>query len=93
MGIVLDPQLESRIAAKVRSGRYRSADEVVEKSLSLLDERESLQDASAEAGETPIWETIARLCATVPDEELAKLPTDLSVNIDHYLYGAPKRTE
>ena len=28
----------------------------------------------------------------VPDEELAKLPPDLSANLDHYLYGTPKRT-
>ena len=28
----------------------------------------------------------------VPEEELAKLPPDLSANLDHYLYGTPKRT-
>lgn len=40
MGILLNPELESRIAAKVQSGRYRSADEVVEKGLELLDARD-----------------------------------------------------
>ena len=29
--------------------------------------------------------------AKVPKEEWAKLPTDGSINHDHYLYGAPKR--
>ncbi|MGJ3254026.1 MAG: hypothetical protein ACFE0J_23270 [Elainellaceae cyanobacterium] len=29
----------------------------------------------------------------VPDEEWKKLPTDLSKNINHYLYGAPKGEE
>lgn len=26
----------------------------------------------------------------VPEEEWANLPADFSVNLDHYLYGAPK---
>ncbi|MBW4693444.1 MAG: hypothetical protein KME27_16980 [Lyngbya sp. HA4199-MV5] len=33
---------------------------------------------------------IDEIRAQVPDEEWKKLPTDLSKNIDHYLYGAPK---
>jgi hypothetical protein len=28
----------------------------------------------------------------VPEEDLAKLPPDFSANLDHYLYGVPKRT-
>jgi hypothetical protein len=28
----------------------------------------------------------------VPEEDLAKLPPDFSTNLDHYLYGPPKRT-
>lgn len=41
----------------------------------------------------PIWEVIAELGATVADEEWAKVPPDLSKNLDHYLYGAPKTEE
>jgi len=93
MGILLNPELESRIAAKVQSGRYRSADEVVEEGLALLDEKEAEQHGTADDESIPIWEAIAQISKSVPEEEWAKLPTDLSVNIDHYLYGAPKRTE
>ena len=32
----------------------------------------------------PIWELAARLAAKVPDEEWAKLPTDLARNFDYY---------
>lgn len=39
----------------------------------------------------PIWQIALELGATVPDEEWAKVPADLSVNLDHYLYGAPKK--
>lgn len=28
----------------------------------------------------------------IPEADLAKLPPDFSANLDHYLYGAPKRT-
>lgn len=27
----------------------------------------------------------------VPPEDLAEIPTDASENLDHYLYGAPKK--
>jgi antitoxin component of MazEF toxin-antitoxin module len=39
----------------------------------------------------PIWERIAELGADVPPEELDKLPPDGAAQIDHYLYGHPKR--
>ena len=41
----------------------------------------------------PIWEIAAEISASVPDEEWEKVPTDLSKNFDHYLYGAPKEDE
>lgn len=39
----------------------------------------------------PIWEVIAEISASVPDEEWAKLPADGAEQHDHYLYGSPKR--
>ena len=38
----------------------------------------------------PIWEAIVELGASVPESEWKKVPTDLSINLEHYLYGAPK---
>jgi hypothetical protein len=38
-----------------------------------------------------IWEIIAEISSEIPDEEWEKLPSDGSVNHDHYLYGAPKK--
>jgi hypothetical protein len=32
------------------------------------------------------------LAQAVPDSEWEKLPKDLNENLDHYLYGLPKRT-
>jgi hypothetical protein len=39
----------------------------------------------------PIWEELAELARKVPKEEWDRLPSDLSDNIDHYVYGVPKR--
>jgi len=39
----------------------------------------------------PIGEIIAEIAREVPDEVWDQLPTDLSENLDHYLYGAPKK--
>jgi len=38
-----------------------------------------------------IEDVLAALAAQVPREEWDKLPEDLSDNLDHYLYGLPKR--
>ncbi len=39
----------------------------------------------------PIEEIIEELAAQVPPEIWEELPSDLSSNLDHYLYGTPKR--
>jgi len=39
----------------------------------------------------PIWEVFQELSASVPDEVWDALPTDLSEQHDHYIYGTPKR--
>jgi hypothetical protein len=38
----------------------------------------------------PVAELFAALSKAVPNEEWAKVPSDLSKNVDHYLYGAVK---
>jgi antitoxin component of MazEF toxin-antitoxin module len=41
----------------------------------------------------PIWERIAARAAQTPQEEVDKLPADGAAQVDHYLYGHPKRPE
>ena len=36
---------------------------------------------------------VEEISAQIPQEEWAKLPSDLSKNLDHYLYGSPKDEE
>ena len=39
----------------------------------------------------PIEDVLMELAGEVPEEDWKKLPKDLSNNLDHYLYGTPKR--
>jgi hypothetical protein len=39
----------------------------------------------------PIAEVLADIAATIPPAELTKLPLDFTDQLDHYIYGAPKR--
>jgi hypothetical protein len=47
---------------------------------------------SAEASDTrPIAEVLAEIAAAIPAAELAQLPADFTDQLDHYIYGTPKR--
>lgn len=48
-------------------------------------------DLEASTDVQPIWEVIAENMKHVPAEDLAALPRDGASQIDHYLYGHPKR--
>lgn len=39
----------------------------------------------------PIWEVIQDIMKDVPDEVFDRLPKDGASQVDHYLYGHPKR--
>lgn len=38
-----------------------------------------------------VFEEIREIMADVPEEVMERIPTDGSENLDHYLYGAPKK--
>ena len=40
-----------------------------------------------------IWEKIDELMQTLPKDAFEGMPTDGSLNHDHYLYGSPKREQ
>ena len=39
----------------------------------------------------PIEEVLSEIAERIPREEWDKLPEDLNENLDHYLYGVPKK--
>ena len=93
MSISLKSDLERLIIQKVQSGQYTSADEVIRKGLELLQARD--EDACKLPSQTEFsaWEALSKLASEVPDEDWARIPADLSKNLDHYLYGAPRTAE
>jgi putative addiction module CopG family antidote len=93
MPISLKPDLERLIDQKIQSGQYSSADEVIRTGLELLQARDDAAAKSVSNEEFSAWETLAALASGVPDEDWARLPSDLSKNFDHYLYGAPRTDE
>ena len=47
---------------------------------------------NAEGHDTrPIAEVLAEIAAAIPAGELAQLPSDFTDQLDHYIYGTPKR--
>lgn len=86
----LSPEVKRLILEKVSSGRYRSADEVVRRGLTLLqkDEERTVSNQSSSVGDlATIFESIA---GAVPDADWQRVPADLSRSLDHYLYGTQK---
>ncbi len=50
-----------------------------------------LTESSTERNLKPIWEVIEDIGSQTPAEAWDEVPTDGSINVDHYLYGAPRR--
>lgn len=57
-----------------------------------LQEHEKVR-ITIELARRPIWERLAARAAQTPPEEVSRLPPDGAAEIDHYLYGHPKRAE
>src|SRR4030095_17264428 len=47
--------------------------------------------ASPQEAPKPIWEIFEEASRDIPDEVLARLPTDLAAQVDHYFYGLADR--
>ncbi len=59
----------------------------------ILDEIETFEkeNGEEETQHKPVWEVIQEIFADITEEEWKKLPKDGAAEIDHYLYGSPKR--
>lgn len=67
------------------------------KELSVSEQREVLKIVEdkvlnqLDRNSRPIWEVLVEMSAEIPEEIWAEMPSDGSINHDHYLYGAPKK--
>jgi hypothetical protein len=51
---------------------------------------EVVEPSAAPSGEAPIWERLVSIGTAAPNDAWETVPTDLSANVDHYLYGGKK---
>ncbi|MDQ6786632.1 MAG: hypothetical protein M3033_07405 [Acidobacteriota bacterium] len=66
-----------------------------EKQKKLLDYAETLEveETAEETEHQTIWDMVKDIIEEVPKEAWDELPTDGSINVDHYLYGHKKKTK
>ena len=88
-------ELTTAELARLRAGEFSnlSIDRLID-ILNKFNRRVTVSIAAALEPATdsrPIWQKIEGIMADVPPQEWEKVPTDLSQNLDHYLYGASKR--
>jgi len=99
MTIQLPENLESSIREAVHSGQFPSVDDAMAEAarllLSQLKQKPVTPHVAKEepvaAPHKPIWEVIEEENQSIPPEIWESLPTDLSEQHDHYIYGTPKR--
>jgi len=92
----LQPQEEARLLAMAKA-KGLSPDVIVREALDrVLTERSEPATEPAEAQKRdlrPIWEVILDNMMDVPPADLAQLPKDGASEMEHYLYGHPKRNQ
>lgn len=95
-----DPELEALVrqflteVVQSRTAELHRTMELLRRNTGLLEALAELSPEHPEpqrATSRPIEEILAELATELPEEEWDKLPADLSDNIDHYVYGTPKR--
>src|SRR5260370_23929307 len=100
MTIHLPEDLERYVQMKVRSGRFVSEDEAIGEAVRLLRQKEdagprtgdeSPEVAAAGGAAVPAWKRVLDIMGKVPDEVFDRIPADSSEQLDHYVYGTPKR--
>ena len=82
--------LQAHATARLRVrgvGEYFQADRQLRKFV-RVDTVATAQTLEFVEGVKPIWETLAEIGASVPDETWSQVPSDLGKRLDHYLYSS-----
>jgi hypothetical protein len=85
----MSASLEQTLLEKIQDLPDNKQQEV----LALVDEmlKEQQEEPRPRENVRPIWEIIEEISSQAPPGTWDDVPTDGSVNHDHYLYGAPKK--
>lgn len=80
---------DSRQMRVVGTGEFAPEDGAL-KQITEVELIEVIEPSVVPSREVPIWERLASIGAAAPDGTWSAVPTDLSANVDHYLYGGKK---
>jgi hypothetical protein len=86
--------MSSTFEEVLREARKLPPDERRELAVQLLEETEETQGGRPASGaptERSVWDRIEERATQAPPETWDDAPADGSLNVDHYLYGAPRR--
>ncbi len=84
----MSANLEQAILEKIQA----LPDEKQQEVLALVDKMlKEEQEPRPRENSRPIWEIIEEISSQAPPGTWDSVPSDGSVNHDHYLYGAPKK--
>ena len=78
--------LENQLIEKIKALPPNKQQEA----LHLLDKLGEGLNSEPTATLRPVWEVINETNQQLPEGAWDEVPTDGSLNVDHYLYGAPK---
>jgi Arc/MetJ-type ribon-helix-helix transcriptional regulator len=93
--ISISEDLAAFLRGRVQEGGFRDLDEYLQSVLRQIQANEIgfagnvKGDLNASGNKKP-WEIALAIGSSVPNDEWSKVPTDLSKNLDHYLYGSPR---
>jgi Arc/MetJ-type ribon-helix-helix transcriptional regulator len=102
MTIHLPEDMERFINEAVHRGHFASVDDAMAEAARLLLHKLSQAPSATKPAASeeppakpykPIWEVAADIRKSIPAEEWAKLPKDGAEQLDHYIYGTPKRPQ
>lgn len=78
--------LEQKIIAKIQHFPPEKQQKVLDYVENMDESGEKTKDMNATT-----WEMVKAIIEEIPDEEWTVIPSDSSVNVDHYLYGHEKK--
>ena len=98
MKLEIKPEIEAGLLAQAHA-RGLSLEAYVDEVLEHAAHRHGRECAGSQqetnppvqSRDWPIWEVITDIMKDVPDEVFDRLPKDAASQIDHYIYGLPKR--
>jgi hypothetical protein len=82
--------LEDQLINKVRALPPSKQEEAL-RLFDSLARQEGTEANGTTVGRKSIWQVVEAVNAELPADTWDSVPTDGSLNLDHYLYGAPKK--